>query len=84
MKLEPKCFRMRVSSRVMKRPKEFYISRDLTPQQREDDRKAETARKEDAALRTERAKNEGRREKWIVVGGRGRVVKIPAEEEAAA
>ena len=63
--------------------KRVFISQDLTPQQREDDRKAETARKVDAAQRTEQAKNG---EKWIVVGARGRrrVVKAQAEVQVAA
>ena len=65
------------------RTKKVFIAQDLMPQQREEDRKAETARKEDAAKRMEEAKNEGRREMFVVVGVRGnrRVVRRPLEEE---
>ena len=54
----------------------------MTPQQREEDQKAELARKEDAAKRTEVAKNEGRRVRYLVVGARGkrRVVGRALEE----
>ena len=73
----------RLLSRV-ERMRKVFIAQDLTPQQREEDRKAEAARKEDAVKRTEEAKNEGRRERFLVVGVRGnrRVVRRPLEEEA--
>ena len=63
-----------------------FISPDLTPQQREEDQKAELARKEDAAKRTEQAKNEGRGVRYVVVGARGkrRIVSRPLEEGATA
>ena len=62
----------------------IFISPDLTPQQREEDQKAELARKDDAAKRTEDAKNEGKRVKFLVVGARGRrrVVARPLEAGA--
>lgn len=60
-----------------------FISPDLTVQQRDQDREAEAARKEEAATKTNQAKNEGRRVKYVVVGARGRrrVVEKPLEEE---
>ena len=66
--------------------RKVFISPDLTPQQREEDQKAELARKEDAAKRTEQAKNEGRRVRYVVVGARGkrRIVSRLLEEGATA
>ena len=63
--------------------KRVFISQDLTRQQREEDRKAEVERKEDAARRTEQAKNEGRKVRYVVVGTRGRrrVVSKPEEQQ---
>ena len=68
------------------RTRRIFISPDMTPQQREEDRKAELARKENAAKRTEEAKNEERRVRYLVVGARGkrRVVERALEEEANA
>ena len=61
-----------------------FISQDLTWQQREDDRKAEAARKQDAAQRNAQAITDGRKVKWVVVGARGKrkVVERPEEEVA--
>ena len=53
------------------RTRRVFISQDLTPQQRED-QKAESERKAEAARKTEEAKNAGRRETFVVVGTRGR------------
>ena len=69
------------------RTKKVFISQDLTWQQREEDRKAEVERKEDAARRTEQAKNKGRKGRYMVVGGRGRrrvVWKPEGQTEVAA
>ena len=68
------------------RTKKVFISQDLMRQQREEDRKAEVERKEDSARRTEQAKNEGRKGRYMVVGGRGRrrVVWKPEEQTEAA
>ena len=49
-----------------------FVWKDLTKQQREEDQKTEKALKEEAAKKTEQAKNEGRRVKFVVVGARGR------------
>ena len=48
--------------------KRIYIAPDLTPQQRDQDKKKEIELKEDAAKRTEAEKNG---KIWIVVGARG-------------
>ena len=63
-----------------------FISHDLTWQQRQDDRKVEVDRKEEAAEKTEQSRIAGRKEKWIVVGTRGKrkVVPKPQQEVAAA
>ena len=70
-------------SRVEK-TRRIFISQDLTWQQREEARKEEAVLREDAAKKSEQAKNEGRRVRCIVVGARGRrriVEKVLEEEE---
>ena len=49
-----------------------YINPDLTPQQREEDRKKEVGLKEEAARKTEEEIANGSGKKFIVVGTRGR------------
>lgn len=56
----------------MDETKRVFFAPDLTWQQREEDRKNETALKEEAARKSEEAKNGGRGKKYIVVGARGR------------
>ena len=50
----------------------IFLAPDLTPQQREEDRKKENELKEEAAKKTEAEKNGGGEKTWIVVGVRGR------------
>ena len=66
------------------RTRRVFIAQDLTPQQRDEDHKAELERKAEAAMKTEEAKNAGKREKYVVVGTRGRrrVVRRMEEEVA--
>ena len=63
------------NARMLKRSDEWkavYISPDLTWAQREEERKVEKRLKEEAEEKTEEAKKDGRTEKFIVVGQRGR------------
>lgn len=67
--------RLLSNARKLARSQRFsriFIWKDLTKQQREEDQKVEKALKEEAAKKTEEAKNEGRRVKYLVVGARGR------------
>ena len=52
--------------------KGVFVSQDLTYAQREEARKEEKKLRDEADAKTEAAKEEGKEEKWIVVGQRGR------------
>ena len=56
----------------MDETKKVYFAPDLTWQQREEERKNESALKEEATRKTDEAKNDGRGKWYRVVGARGR------------
>ena len=62
--------------------KRVFISPDLTREQREEARKAESRLREEAEKKTEEAKNEGKVGRYAVVGQRGRrrLLWIPERE----
>ena len=62
--------------------KKVFLSPDLTPKQREEDRKKEEERKKEAEEKNAKARDEGKQGKWIVVGQRGRRRVVWKEEDA--
>ena len=80
---EEKREKIRRNARLLSRSEEWkavFISEDLTWQQREEARKEEKRLREEADQKTEEAKNEGRRERFRVVGPRGRRRVVRVEE----
>ena len=63
---------------------EVFLAPDLTPKQREEDKKKEEERKAEAEQKTREAVVEGRKGKYIVVGRRGRRRIVWKEEEEEA
>ena len=61
--------------------KGVFLAPDLTPKQREEDKKKEEGRKREAEDKTVEARREGRKGKYIVVGQRGRRRIVWKEEE---
>ena len=61
--------------------KRVFLAPDLTPKQREEDRRKEEERKKEAEEKTAKATEEGKQGKWIVVGQRGRRRVVWKEEE---
>ena len=61
--------------------KKVFLAPDLTPRQREEDRKKEEERKKEAEEKNAKAREEGKQGKWIVVGMRGRRRVVWKEEE---
>ena len=64
----------------MDETRRVYIAPDLTPHQREEDRKAEAKLKDEATKRTDEEKNGGGERRWVVVGARGRRRVVEADE----
>jgi hypothetical protein len=62
--------------------KKVYIAPDLTPQQRDEDRKAEAKLKEEAARKNEEEKKGPGVGRWVVVGARGRRRIVEADERS--
>ena len=81
IRCEEKREKLRKNARLLSRSEEWktvFVSEDLTWRQREEARKQEKELREEADRRTEAAKNEGKAERYRVVGPRGkrRVVKV--------
>ena len=71
-------------ARKLKRTDEWktvFLAPDLTPKQREEDKKKEDERKKEAEAKTAKDHAEGKQGKWIVVGPRGRRKLVWREEE---
>ena len=52
--------------------KKVFVAPDLTPRQREEEKKKENERKKEAEEKTKKDQEDGKNGRWIVVGKRGR------------